>query len=176
MVTKNALLVLGALCIPAFLSADAYSDQFTRIINSIANAYDAPVGSMDPDNMTAAALQAVNFIMVENDISKNSPLGRKNKYITMNATTLQKIALNLLKLIQRSEKIGTNKTMRDKILREFWHMETMLKQLEGKIDEIGKKQLLPLTKVQKDLINLLALLAAKNLALAQRMISNVGNL
>ena len=111
--------------------------------------------------MTAAALQAINFVTVENNISKNSPLGSKNKYITISAENLQKKVLELLKLIQDAEKIKSKKVNRDELLKKFWFVESRLKQIEGEIAEIRKKQLLPLSSVQKDLINLLALLVKR---------------
>ncbi len=170
---KRVLIALVMVCVAAPMLADAYNDRLVRITQHIANEYDAQPGFMDPENMTSVALQALNFVTVENDISKNSPLGRKNKYITKHAQSLQATVISLLKLIQEAETIKGNKTKRETVLRALWNVEMNLKQLEGEIAGIKKKQLLPLSAVQKDLINLLALLAAKNLMVAQRMIRNV---
>jgi hypothetical protein len=175
MVNKKILIALAMLSISASLCADAYSDRLMRIMNTIANEYDASA-NMDIENITSAALQTINFITVENDIGKNSPLGFKNKYITKHAQTLKTIALDLRNLVLQIEKIAdipSKKIAREAMLRNLWKVEVTLKQLEGEIEEINKKQLLPLSKVQKDLIDLLALLAAKNLALAQRVIRSV---
>jgi hypothetical protein len=182
MVNKKILMALAGLCISASLCADVYSDRLVRIMNGIANEYDASDNSIDPENMTSVALQAINFITVENDISKNSPLGIKNKYITKHAQALQTMVVDLLKLIRQLNSMRQNQEIKNKpsvkktMLQQFWKIESGLKQLEGEIEEIKKKQLLPLTKVQKDLVNLLALLAAKNLAVTQDMILMVGKL
>jgi hypothetical protein len=175
MANKKILMALAGLCISASLCADVYSDRLMRMTNTIANEYDASA-NMDIENITSAALQTINFITVENDISKNSPLGFKNKYITKHAQTLKTIALELRSFVLQIEKIANSpskKIARETMLRNLWKVEVTLKQLEGEIEEINKKQLLPLSKVQKDLVNLLALLAAKNLALTQRVIRNV---
>lgn len=175
MFTKNNLIAFGALCISASLCADAYSDRLLRIMNNIANEYDASA-NMDIENITSVALQTINFITVENDISKNSPLGFKNKYITKHAQSLKTVALELRKFVLQIENIAngpSKKIAREAMLRNLWKVEVTIKQLEGEIEEIGKKQLLPLSKVQKDLVNLLALLATKNLTLTQRVIRRV---
>jgi hypothetical protein len=175
MVNKKTLVALGTLCISASLCADAYSDRLMRIMNGIANQYDASA-NMDIENITSVALQTINFITVENDISKNSPLGFKNKYITKHAQTLKTVALELRNFVLQIANSPSKKVARDAMLRNLWKVEVTIKQLEGEIEEIGKKQLLPLSKVQKDLVNLLALLAAKNLALTQRIIRMVEKL
>jgi hypothetical protein len=176
MFTKKTLVALATLSISASLCADAYSDSITRIINDIANEYDAPARFLNVDEMTSAALKAVNFIVSQNDISKNSPLGRKNKYITKHAQTLEKLALKLQELIAQSNTIPEKPSKKQAIIQDLNRLELHFKQLEGEIEEIKKKQLLPLAKVQKDLINILVLLAAKNLEITQHMILVVGKL
>lgn len=173
---KRVLIAMALGCVATAIHADEYSNRLIRITQNIANEYDAQPGSLDPENMTSAGLQALNFITVENSISKNSPLGRKNKYITTHAQSLQDNVVTLLKLIQGAENIKGDKAKRDTILRGLWKVEMNLKQLAGEIADIKKKQLLPLSAVQKDLINLLTLLATKNLAITQRMIRNVEGL
>lgn len=170
---KKIIIGLIAVWIAVPILADAYNDRLVRIIQHIANEYDAQPNFMDPENMTSAALQAINFITIENNLSKNSPLGKKNKYITQHAESLKKIVITLLQLIQEAETIQGNKAKRDSVLKKLWAIEMDIKQAEGEIADIKKKQLLPLSSVQKDLINLLALLATKNLKIAQRMIRNV---
>lgn len=167
-------LIMGAISAPVLLHADAYSDRLIRVTNLIANQYDHT--SPDAQDMTSAALQALNFVVVENDISKNSPFGRKNKYITLCAQNLQQKVLELLKVAQESEKIPTQPKLKEPITKKLGFIEIRLKQIEGEIAEIPKKQLLPLSKVQKELIDLLDLLVRKNITLVQRVIRNVGKL
>lgn len=167
-------LIIGAMSIPMLINADIYSDRLARITNLIANQYDHT--SPDVQDMTSAALQALNFVVVENNISKNSPLGRKNKYITLCAQNLQGHVIELLKVAQESENIPAQPKLKEPITKKLWFIESKLKQIEGEIAEIPKKQLLPLSKVQKDLINLLDLLVRKNIILVQRVIRNVGKL
>ncbi len=162
---------IGALCITMGMHADAYNDRLVRIINTISNQYDR--SSRDAQDMASAALQALNFVTVENSLSKNSPLGKKNKYITICAEKLQEKVLELLKVILDSEKIETGKASRDVLLKKAWFIESKLKQIEGEIAEIPKKQLLPLTKVQKDLINLLELLVRKNITVITGIIPHI---